>query len=272
MSANPKSGNHPTRIHSLFRAMEVLELIAKEPNGLQIKEISISLQVNLSTCYHTLNTLEDSGYLVKKVDGSYVLGPKIPYLYHFFLQSIGTQKLLQDKLYDLRYRTNETAYLGAERNNRIEIQLIVQSSQPVRVHDIYVGCNDHPHARVLPKAIMAYWDEKEIDQYFEHYEFTIFNTNTPKNVEELKVQLANVRAKGYSIDDEGLYPGVSCISAPVFGAHRRPIAAFGLAVPSERFREKKAFLIEQLLLVAKEASYSFGYMEDQSVLPDGTDG
>ena len=65
-------------IASVQRGLWILELQAQHPRGLNAKQISLKLQLNLSTCYHLLNTLEHEGYMVKDSDSlSFKLGGKI---------------------------------------------------------------------------------------------------------------------------------------------------------------------------------------------------
>ena len=55
-------------INSVQRELLILELLAQHQNGLNAKQVSQHLQINLSTCYHLLNTLIFSGYVVKDPD------------------------------------------------------------------------------------------------------------------------------------------------------------------------------------------------------------
>lgn len=50
-------------LQSVQRALRVLNLIAEHPEGLSARQISYALSLNISTCYHILNTLLVAGYL-----------------------------------------------------------------------------------------------------------------------------------------------------------------------------------------------------------------
>jgi DNA-binding IclR family transcriptional regulator len=67
-----------TRITSIQRALRILDFIGTSPNGFQVKEIAYALNINLSTCYHILNTLVDEGYVIKRENFNYVLDAKLP--------------------------------------------------------------------------------------------------------------------------------------------------------------------------------------------------
>jgi DNA-binding IclR family transcriptional regulator len=252
-----KLSKSATHLNSLMRGLEVLEAIA-QAGGMQVKEIAHQLRINLSTCYHTLNTLEEAGYLVKQRDGTYVLGSKIPYLNNLFRQSIVPQQILWEGLQRLADLSGETVYLGSERNNAIEIQWVIESPKMVRVPDIYVGCNDYPHARLLPKAIMAFWPERKLDRFYQGYDFVPFTARTPLNLEQLKIQLEETRLRGYCYDDQEMYPGVCCLAAPIFQPDGNVASAYGIAVPHDRFAASKDYLIQILLEVSREVSCRLG--------------
>lgn len=57
------SGQQGDLVYSVQRALSVLNLVAAYPQGLSACEISMRLCLNISTCYHVLNTLRVSGYL-----------------------------------------------------------------------------------------------------------------------------------------------------------------------------------------------------------------
>jgi hypothetical protein len=51
------SGQKGDLVHSVQRALSVLNLVAEHPQGLSAREISARLCLHISTCYHVLNTL-----------------------------------------------------------------------------------------------------------------------------------------------------------------------------------------------------------------------
>ena len=80
-------------VYSVQRALSVLNLLAEHPQGLSAREISAKLRLNISTCYHVLNTLLASGYLDRHPHSQvYLLGPQIPFLNNAFVQSLAKQE------------------------------------------------------------------------------------------------------------------------------------------------------------------------------------
>jgi len=88
-------GEKSDLLHSVQRALLVLSLVAEHPQGLTAREISNALGINISTCYHILNTLVASGYLDRQPHNQvYLLGPQIPFLNNAFVQSLASQEVV----------------------------------------------------------------------------------------------------------------------------------------------------------------------------------
>src|SRR5579863_9993097 len=80
-------------LHSVQRALRVLSLVAEHPQGLSARDISGILSLNISTCYHILNTLVTNGYLDRRPQRQvYLLGPQIPFLNNAFVLGLTSQE------------------------------------------------------------------------------------------------------------------------------------------------------------------------------------
>ena len=77
---------------------------------------------------------------------------------------------------------------------------------------------------------------------------------------ELRKELAQVRQQGYAVNRGEWRETVGGLAAPIFDAHRRPLAAIGISGPVERLRppQLKTFTPE-VLRAAREISEALGY-------------
>lgn len=254
-----------TRISSVQKALKVLELIASNPHGYGIKEIAYDAKINTSTCYHILNTLMDEDFVIKKADGRYLLGVKIPILNNGFMNSVRPEISLVEELNALQEQTGETVYLLGVKENHIIMQSIVESEHALRVNALYEGYSGNYHARASTKAIIAFWKENQFNAVFQNYDFVKISEKTPLNIEELKQQLEEVREKGYCLDEEETAPGICFISAPIFQSNGQPIGSYALSLPRERYSNLKNELIESVVQSAKRASMFMGYTNTATV-------
>ena len=67
----------PTLIQSVQRALRLVEAVADLDERAQAKQLARSLGLSLSTTYHLLRTLTFEGYLERRDDGRYLLGPEL---------------------------------------------------------------------------------------------------------------------------------------------------------------------------------------------------
>jgi DNA-binding IclR family transcriptional regulator len=253
-----KIENQPTqtRIGSVRKALQVLDFIANNIDGYEVKEISYGNKLNLSTCYHILNTLQDEEYLTKRADGKYTLGPKIPRLFNAFNK---TATPVLEVLNDLQKDTEETAYLVGVKENKIIVQSAIESMQSLRVSPLYIGYSENHHASATSKSIIAFWGETEIIDFFRDYVFNPLTVKTAIDFEQIWEQLKYTQVQGFALEEEEFALGICGIAAPIFGPMGRPIGAFGLSIPKERYLNMKSFLIEKVVTSALKVSRMTGY-------------
>ena len=71
------------------------------------------------------------------------------------------------------------------------------------------------HCSAVGKAILAVIPEREARGYLAQSGMPQKTRHTVTDVEELMIELADVRPKGYFLDDEEDADGVCCIGAPI---------------------------------------------------------
>jgi DNA-binding IclR family transcriptional regulator len=242
-------------ISSLWRGLQLLELLATEPEGLLAKTVSFRTGLNLSTCYHLLNTLVAAGYVVKQADTQrFALTGKISYPAYTALEGARIVPQLQPHLQALRDATRETTYLSLRQNNEIVVSATVDSPQALKVSLLYVGYDGANHAIALGKAILAYLDDRAVTAYLDRHGMPVLTTNTICDQTALKAQLAAVRQRGYSLDLEEFAPGVCCIGAPIFGATGRVVASLGISLPASRYHADSTALARHVMTTGAAAT------------------
>ncbi len=238
-------------IGSVQRALCILELLAQYPSGLNAKQVSLKLHLNLSTCYHLLNTLIASAYVVKDPESLlFRLSGKIGYTIHGQASPAQLVQQLTPHVQALQEVTQETAYLSLWDGQEIVLSAIAESPLSVRVKTLVIGFTAGNHASALGKAILAHLDEPQLDRYLAGHELVAYTGQTLTDAKTLKTHLAEVRRQGYSLDWEEFLPDVYCIGGPIFDAQGRILASIAIALPGNRYRANW----ETLLPKVKEAA------------------
>jgi DNA-binding IclR family transcriptional regulator len=64
-------------IRSVSRALRVMEAVGQSDRGLTVKQIARRCQLTVATTYHLVRTLAYEGYVIRREDGTYVVGLEI---------------------------------------------------------------------------------------------------------------------------------------------------------------------------------------------------
>lgn len=244
--AEPAAVATKTRIQSVARASQVLLWVADQPHGATAKEIASAQDLALPTTYHLLNTLVDEGLLAKDVHRRYILGRSSAILAQAYLRGKAVPESLLTGLRELARRTEETAYLADWGEHDIRVLATVEGSHIVRVAEVGSGPYVHGHSRANGKVLLAYASEEVRDAYISAHPLVPLTKNTITASNQLDRELERIRERGYGYDEEEFAIGVSCIAAPLLH-NGHLIAALGLSIPTERFKERRAELTATLL-------------------------
>ncbi|ADB53478.1 IclR family transcriptional regulator [Conexibacter woesei] len=235
-----------TRIQSVARASQLLLWVAEQPHGANAKEIAEAQGLALPTCYHLVNTLVDQGLLAKDVHRRYVLGPSTAILAQAYLRGRSVSEQLLTALRELADRTGETVYLADWGEHDIRVLASVESSHIVRVAEVGSGPYENGHARANGKVLLA-WAAPEVRQgYLRDHPLAACTPASITDPDALDRELARIRRRGYAYDQEEYALGVSCIGAPLL-KDGRIVAAYGVTVPTERFKKQRRALTDTLL-------------------------
>lgn len=262
-------------LHSVQRAFIVLQLIAERPQGLSARDISVLLNLNISTCYHILNTLQVSGYIERHPHSQiYSLGPQIPYLNNAFVQGLAKQEgaEVQDDevltslytsvthlsrvrpiLYRLTEQTQEPSYMASWSYGEIVLQAIVEAPQVEKITGLYVGYRGQAHSHALGKVLLAYSEPTVVDTYLDQHPLTPFGPNTIVHRSRFIDELNDIVRQGYSIDREEMFPDTYCIAAPIFAPQGQIAAALAISFAPNLLTKRAEWLITQVTRAANHA-------------------
>lgn len=273
--APTNSGEKGDLLHSVQRALRVINLIAEAPQGLTAREVSSALDVNISTCYHILNTLVADGYLDRQPrQPIYLLGPQIPFLNNAFVRGLATQDApglelenmlpaglltpslvsrLRPILYQLTEQTQEPSYLACWRYGEIVLQAIVEAPQAAKVTKLYVGYRGQAHCHALGKALLAFSEPAIVDAYLDTHPLAPFGPNTLVRHAAFIDELNAIARQGYSFDKEEFASETFCIAAPIFTSQGYVAAALGISLTADAFAKRTEWLITQVVRATNHA-------------------
>lgn len=250
---------------SVERALSILECVAATSAGLTNSEISRRIDIPKSSASYILRTLEHRGYLRRdEENGRYRIGLKVLGLGHGALAGLDLRRVAEPVLSDLVARTALTAHLAILENRRAVYVARAENPGFIRINT-WVGRDLPVHSTSVGKVLIAYLPSERLDETLERDGLAAKTPKTITSRERLLDELANIRQRGYAVDDEENNLGVRCVAAPVFGRGDQIQAALGASGPtSEVTPEAIPGLADAVKRAAASLSQQIGYGEPAS--------
>jgi IclR family acetate operon transcriptional repressor len=216
------------------RAARVLRALAADGSGARLSELSRALRLSKSTLFELLATLAHHG-LVERDDESrvYRLGPALLELGSAALRRLDVAQIARPHLVRLRDAIGETAVLHVP---AADGAIIVERAEST--HDLKVvaplGHRLPPLAGSVAKIFLAHRPQGEVAALLRQNPLPAFTPHAITDSDRYFEELARVRRRGFAIDDQEYLPGVRAVSAPVYDARGRVVAALSVVGSSAR--------------------------------------
>jgi IclR family KDG regulon transcriptional repressor len=266
----PRSENNgfPYASQVLKRSFAILDILAESTEDLTLADMGKKLDLDKSTFYRLLRTLELYRYAEKDFGtGKYHLGSKLLQLGARAIARFDLATICRPYLEKLSGQTGETAALGVLCDGEVVAIAVADSRHVLRMY-VTVGGKSPVHCSSLGKAILAYLPEKEVNVIVRKHRLRAYTRNTITRRSELKAELARIRRGGFAIDDQELEDGLKCIGAPVQDSSGRVVAALSIAGAALRLTKKRiSFLTPLVTRTASDFSGNLGYRPGAIVSP-----
>jgi IclR family acetate operon transcriptional repressor len=249
-------------IPNLRNACRVLKLLRGHPAGLKAADLGRALGIPVTTTMRITATLQIEG-LVQKNDGRYGLGPVLIHLGNAALAGTDIRKIALPILQNLTAETDETSHLAIPCNERSLIIAVQDSPHPLRAAAA-AGFMTDLHSSSTGKIFLAYLHNKRFAQFHAleaPYRHTV---NTLTKRADLEREIALVRKRGYSVDNEECHVGVRCVAAPIFSSDGHVVAAIGMTAAAARLPEKR---IPEMAVKVRAAAAEVSQLLGHSDIP-----
>lgn len=231
------AGGGAGTVQALDRGLVVLETLARQP-GATLSDLAEAVGLPPSTAHRILATLQGHGFTAFDPErqewgigiGAYRVGSA-------FLARASLVEAARDILRSLMESSGETANLGIPGDGHIVFIAQVESRNPVRA-SFPAGARSRMHASGIGKALLASWDDKALARFLRQHPLARFTDQTLTDAGRLGADLARIRERGWSIDNQERYLGMRCIAAPIFDAGGAPVAGLSVSGPAARFTDE----------------------------------
>ncbi|QZT38045.1 IclR family transcriptional regulator [Halosquirtibacter xylanolyticus] len=247
-------------VPNLERALEIVELLSVNSQGMTLSEIQECLLFPKSSVFRIVTTLVERGYLLKnQIDGKFSLSKKF---LRIGLSTVDESSIVESSLpymRSLRDSLKETILLGTIIEKRgVVLEQVVGNHGFTFM--LTVGKPFYLHSSAPGKAMIAFLPNEERDEIIDTITFESFNEKTISSKKAFLEELKVVKEKGFALDRAEELEGVHCVGAPVFNQYGYPIAAVWVTAPSARMGlDDLEEVGEKIYGYAMEISKLYGY-------------
>ncbi len=232
----------------LERALSILELLAKNKNGLGISDIMRLLDIPKNSVFRITGTLHQRGYLNRDPKTKmFTLSRK---MVDVGLFALGDQDIIEqsiDVMREIRDITKETTLLGIVSGSKGTVMNQLPSTNPIKLM-VEVGMSFNLYCSAPGKAYMAFLPEEELKELLTSLKLTKYTDRTITSISKLSKELKKIRAQGYSIDFAEEFEGIHCVGVPILNHLNYPIALIWIAGSSFSLPEKKFPSVAKVLV------------------------
>jgi IclR family KDG regulon transcriptional repressor len=224
-------------LSSLSRALELMELLARERRPLGLGEIAKKLGMSKSSVHEVLTTLASRNFVQRNAGGIYQLGLRA--------WEVGSAASLAPLISAatpvmerIAHEINEDIVLGVLSGFESTNVHRVGSGQAVRVY-APVGTRFPAHHASTGLVLLAF----QADDYLDAVLPQNLSAASPLTITEpakLRTELVKIRARGYAVNTGGWHVDVAGVATPVL--NRDDIAIAALCVAAPRYRTTRVWM------------------------------
>jgi DNA-binding IclR family transcriptional regulator len=227
--AHPARSSHPPGlVPAVARAVAVMDLLARQREPVSMAHVAQALALPKSSVHGLCNTLLNFGYLRRADNGALQIGPGVMSLAEAFVASTSVAGEFE-ALWRGAPAPEETLILSVLNGAEVVYVGVRNGSRPLGLN-FTIGMRLPAHLAATGKAMLAHLPALKLHALFPPGPLPRLTGCGAADQSELLDELAQCRAQGFSIDDEGIREGVVALGAPIFDASGQPVAGLGVCL------------------------------------------
>lgn len=225
-------------IQALDRALAVLSALARQDHA-SLTDLSDSLNIPTATTHRILATLQQNGYAeLDEASQTWAVGVEAYRTGSAYLNRTTLMDVARPAMRSLMQATGETANLAVPDGAEVVFIGQIETQNPIRAF-FAAGTRTPMHASGTGKAILASMPEAHLSRLLSRAELREFTDQTLTTEAQLRADLEETRARGWSFDQEERHRGMSCIGAAIYDARGEIVAGVSISGPSTRFADRR---------------------------------
>lgn len=250
-------------IQSIERAISIVDLVARHPDGISLAELSSELELNNTTVFHLVKTLDKLDIVAQVAETKrYRIGSHLFALAAGALNDSTLLALATPILEQLSTDTGEAANLTVRSHHEI---IVIASTAAAGMLQLSggTGTTRPAHATATGKALLSAMPQFDLDQLLDARPLDALTPSTITNRKALAKELREIRKTGIAYDRGEFDADVTCAAVLVSDFAGRYVGAIGISGPVWRMTPK---LLQQkakyLRNAAAQLSAQLGFNDD----------
>ena len=215
-------------VPAVSRAVLLLERLARQRRPMSASLLAAELALPRSSVHGLCNTLLHHGLLRRQADG-FLIGSGVMHLAQAFAADTNVTQEFGEMWRDIGQSPDEAIILSVLDGTDCVYVAVRNSLRPLGLA-FNVGMRLPAHLTGTGKAILAHLPRRTLQALLPDGPLERLTEHGPRTVKALQAELAEIRERGYSLDDECIRRGVLSFGAPVFDASGAVVAGVGMCV------------------------------------------
>lgn len=247
-------------INSILRACSIMRCFSIEKSHFKATELARQLQLDRSTTYRLLLSLERCGFVEKdEKTGEYSLGVAVFEIGNSYVKQMDFIQISKPVMTHLALTVQEAVHLAVLSDTEIVYVEKVDSPRTLGVMS-KIGQRSPVYCTALGKALLANQPREEQSRIVHEIKLKPFTPNTITSKKKLLEELRGILKRGYSVDMREHEEDVECIAAPIRNYLGDAIAALSISGPQRKINTlQEKYYVSHLVEAAALISSRMGF-------------
>lgn len=245
----------------VVRTIAILETLSRH-QSINLEHLAKETTLPKATLLRFLSTLVNLGYVYRDPSDLYSLTLKMFSVGSHGLEHIDLINVANPIAQELCDTLGETVHMGVLEEEEAVYVLKKESSFTIRMYS-RVGKTIPLYCTAIGKVFLSDMTEKELSTYLANVHLKPFTPNTLRTSEALRMELAQIRERGWASDNEEHEMGTLCIGSGIRDYTGRVVSAMSVSWPLFRFNpEEKEHITTSILQACTNLSRLLGWQEN----------
>ncbi len=215
----------------------LVDALASHRDPIGLKQLCAATGLHSSTAHRILNDMVLTRLVDRVEPGRYRLGMRLLELGNIVKSRLSVRDAALGPMRELHMSTGQTVNLSVRQGDEIiYVERAYNEFSGVQVVRA-IGGRAPLHLTSVGKLFLSVDDPKEVRGYAMRTGLVGLTANSITELSRLEKELSQVRARGFSRDNEELESGVRCIAAAIRDDDGKLVAGLSLTAPADRLND-----------------------------------